>query len=557
MLHPDPLDAARAALRRHFGYSVFRPLQSRVLSALEAGADVLAVLPTGAGKSICFQIPALLRQAPTIVVSPLIALMQDQVAAAVARGIPAAALNSALEPSVQREVLDQFTRGQLRVLYTSPERLSRLAEDLAERRCRAGLLAIDEAHCISEWGPDFRPAYRALRRMRTALHWPQAIALTGSATPSVRRDLARALGLGATRPFHEVVGSFDRRNLWFGVAEVRTEPERLRALLTALRLQNDLAIVYAPTRNVVEELARVLGNAGFRAAPYHAGLTTPVRQQTLQRFLGDDLGVIVATCAFGMGIDKPNVRLVVHWTLPPTPEAYYQEAGRAGRDGGLARCLLLYRPGDADLPRRQLDITFPPEKLAERVWSGATSGQRVPSNLRESLDRLRRELHPERGRINWTAVRQRRRDAERRITVMERYAKDHCCRRCALVGYFGESVSRCAGCDVCSRQPPRPLRAAEADARLARLRLSLRHLDAPWHGCPIDPQVLRRLAMVPPLTEAQLANVEGVGPVLAARLGGTILRALSGPTGAPLRAAGVAEATPPASASPRAAESSG
>lgn len=526
MLRAPSLEPARRCLHRHFGYPDFRPLQSRVIAGIESGADVLAVLPTGAGKSICFQIPALLRLAPTIVISPLISLMQDQVAAALARGIPAAALNSSLPPGGQREVLDALVRREVRLLYTSPERLPRLAVELAERRCRPGLLAIDEAHCISEWGPDFRPAYRTLRRMRTELHWPQAIALTGSATPVVRRDVVRALGLGASRPLHQVLGSFDRRNLWFGVAEVRTERERLRALISALRMQDALAIVYAPTRSVVEELARVLGNSGFRVAPYHAGLTTLARKQTLERFLGDDLGVMVATSAFGMGIDKPNVRLVVHWTLPPTPEAYYQEAGRAGRDGGLARCLLLYRPGDAELPRCQLDVTFPPEKLAERVWSGRLSEQRVPTNLRESLDRLRRELRPERGRVNWAPIRQRRRDAENRIAVMEHFAKDRRCRRSALVGYFGEAVARCAGCDICSRSAPRPLRVAEAESRLARLCLALRHIEAPWRGGPIDPEVLRRLAIAPPATEAQLGNVEGVGPLLAERYGGTILRAL-------------------------------
>lgn len=522
----DLQDSARTVLRRHFGYPDFRPLQSRVVFGLESGADVLAVLPTGAGKSICFQVPAMLRAAPTIVVSPLISLMQDQVAAATARGIPAAAINSALAPEAQRNVLNAVVRGEVRLLYTSPERLARLAGDLAERRCRPGLFAVDEAHCISEWGPDFRPAYRGLRRLRAQLQWPQAIALTGSATPAVRRDIARSLGFGAPRPLQEVVGSFDRRNLWFGVVKVRNDRERLRALLAALRMHAALTIVYAPTRNLVEEITRVLGNSGYRVAPYHAGLTSQARKEILEQFLGDGVAVIVATCAFGMGIDKPNVRLVVHWTLPPTPEAYYQEAGRAGRDGRLARCLLLYSHGDAQLPRRQLDVTFPKEQLAARVWGGTLSEQRVPSSLRESLDRLRRELRPERGPVDWDPVRRRRRAAEIRIGVMERYARENRCRRTALVGYFGEALPRCAGCDVCSNRVPRSIPSPAADDRLSRLHFALRHLDAPWQGCPIDPEVLRRLAVAPPVSEAQLAEVEGVGPVLAARLGGTILRAL-------------------------------
>src|ERR1051326_4185600 len=325
----DRLASIHALLVRHFGYGELRPLQLRVVTALEEGRDVLAVLPTGAGKSLCFQLPAMLRRAATIVVSPLISLMQDQVAAATARGLPAAAINSTLPGSEPRRVLDRVAEGVGRLLYTSRE--------------------------------------------------------------------------------------------------------RLRALFDALHLQDALALVYAPTRNLVEELSRVLQEAGFRAAAYHAGLTSTVRKQVLSRFLADELGIVVATSAFGMGIDKPNVRLVVHWTLPPTPEAYYQEAGRAGRDGALARCLLLYRPGDAEVPRRQLDVTFPKEELAERVWRGGLDPCRVPSSVRASVERLRGELRPEGGPVDWTPVRRRRREAEARIAVMEHYAKDGRCRRSTLL----------------------------------------------------------------------------------------------------------------------------
>ena len=523
---PPSLAPLQALLRRHFGYVELRPLQARVVEGLEAGRDVLAVLPTGAGKSICFQLPALLRTGPTIVVSPLISLMQDQVAAAAARGLPAAALNSSLSAAEQGAALDRLERGALRLLYTSPERLGRLAGELEARAVRPALLAVDEAHCISEWGPDFRPAYRTLRRLRARLGWPQAIALTGSATPGVRRDIVLALGLGGARGLCQVLGSFDRRNLWLGVARVGSERERLRALLDALRLQDALALVYAPTRNLVEELTRVLCEAGFRAAAYHAGLTPAVRRDVLRRFLADDLGVVVATSAFGMGIDKPNVRLVVHWTLPPTPEAYYQEAGRAGRDGALSRCLLLYRPGDGSVPRRQLDVTFPPEALAEGFFRGGLDPARVPANIRASLERLRRELHPERGEVDWTAVRRRRREAEARIGVMEGYAKERSCRRSALLAYFGERLVRCAGCDVCARRAPRPLPRPEAEARLTRLRGAVSHLEAPWGGCPLEPGTLRRLADTPPQTESDLAAVDGVGTLLARRYGRTILGAL-------------------------------
>jgi ATP-dependent DNA helicase RecQ len=526
MPEPDRLAPARELLQRHFGYSDLRPLQSRVFAALDAGHDVLAVLPTGAGKSLCFQIPALLQRAPTIVVSPLISLMQDQVAAARARGLPAAALNSTLCSMAQREILAQLARGEIRLLYTSPERLKRLAADLSELGIRPGLLAVDEAHCISEWGPDFRPAYRTLRRLRATLGWPQAIALTGSATPGVRRDVIRVLGLGGGRGVQVVLGSFDRRNLWLGVAHVRDERERLRALVATLRLQDALAIVYAPTRNLVEELARVLRDAGFRAAPYHAGLSSTTRRDVLQSFVSDELGVVVATCAFGMGIDKPNVRTVVHWTLPPTPEAYYQEAGRAGRDGSFARCMLLYRQGDASVPRRQLDVSFPAEALARRVWTGELDPARVPENVRNAIERLRRELRPERGAVHWQAVRERRKAAEARLAVMECYASGPRCRRATLLGYFGEQLTRCSGCDVCSAHPPRALPRAAADRRLRKLRLVLGSHGTPWGGCILEPATLRRLADRPPATEAALAAVDGVGPVLAARYSRAILEAL-------------------------------
>jgi ATP-dependent DNA helicase RecQ len=523
----DPLAAAVGLLRHHFGYQELRPLQARVIGALEEGHDVLAVLPTGGGKSICFQVPALLRAGPTLVVSPLISLMQDQVEAARARGLAAAALNSALSPATQRDILAEFCRGAIKLLYTSPERLSRLATELATANCRPELLAVDEAHCISEWGPDFRPAYRTLRRLRAALGWPQAIALTGSATPEVRRDLVRVLGLGSPRGLGTVLGSFDRRNLWFGVARVTNERDRLGALLQMLHSQDALALVYAPTRNLAEELTRVLAEAGLRAAAYHAGLSAATRRAVLQRFLADELAVVVATCAFGMGIDKPNVRLVVHWTLPPTPEAYYQEAGRAGRDGHFARCLLLFRPGDAELPRRQLDVTFPPERLAEQVWSGAVVPARIPANIRASLERLRRELRPERGAPRWREVQRRHRAALARLEVMERYASQRECRRAALLGYFGEQLPRCSGCDVCARHPPAPLRRSDADRRLTRLRLALTRRRTPWGGCVFEPTVLRRLADQPPGSEAELCVVEGVGPVLGRRYARTILLALS------------------------------
>jgi ATP-dependent DNA helicase RecQ len=522
----DPLAAARECLARHFGYPEFRAPQARVIEAVLAGKDVLAVLPTGGGKSICFQVPALLSPGVTLVISPLISLMQDQVSAACARGLPAGAMNSSLSAREQRALLDQAAAGRLKLLYTSPERLRRLSRELEERGVRPSRLAVDEAHCISEWGHDFRPAYRALRRYRAALGWPPAVALTGSATPDVRRDIARCVGLGTGRSLVSVVGSFDRPNLWFGVVPVRSEAARMSALLALLRREAALSIVYAPTRGLVEELARVLLESGFRARAYHAGLDTASRKEVLGGFLRDDIGVVVATCAFGMGIDKPNVRLVVHWTLPATPESYYQEAGRAGRDGDFARCVLLYRPGDAAMPLRQLEVTFPDEALAERVWSGKTSPDRLPRNVRDALDRLRGELRPDLGRVDWRPVRRRREAARARVAVVDHYAADRRCRRAALLAYFGESKARCTGCDVCGRNGPAPVRDRDAERRLARLRVALSHTRALWGGCVLDPEALRRVAVEVPAGAAELAAIPGVGPIVAARYSRTILAAL-------------------------------
>jgi ATP-dependent DNA helicase RecQ len=522
---PLSLDDARRLLRHHFGHADFRPAQLPVLRSVLSGTDTLAVLPTGGGKSVCFQVPALVLDGLTVVVSPLIALMQDQVAAATARGITAAALHSGIDDAERARIWTALESGALRLLYASPERLGRLAPELRARGLRPALLAVDEAHCIAEWGHDFRPSYRALGAVRYRLGRPPVVALTGSATPEVRRDIARTLGFRAGR-WAEHLGSFDRPNLWFGVVPVRTERERLEALVRLLADDDRMVIVYAPTRSVTEGIARALHHAGHRSAPYHAGLTRERRGRTLDAFLNDRLDVIVATCAFGMGIDKPQIRLVVHWTLPATPEAYYQEAGRAGRDGEFARCVLLWRPGDAVLHRRQLDVTFPPRDVLERVWREGDRSTGVPANVRTSAERLRHELHPERGPVDWAPIAERRRRSEARIAAVEAYARGRGCRRKALVGYFGERLERCAGCDRCrNRIVPAPRDRAVA-ARLARLRAAVATRSGPWGGALFEPEVLLALARHPPRDPAALADVPGVGSALAGRWGGIILQAL-------------------------------
>lgn len=330
-------------LTERFGYPRFRVHQLKVLGPLLAGRNVLAVLPTGAGKSLCYQVPALMSNGLTIVVSPLISLMQDQVGALRRRAIAAAYVNSQLDADQRRVVLEAATGGRLALLYCAPERLASLTRRLGDRRTPVSLLAIDEAHCITEWGNEFRPLYRHIGIYRSRLGRPPTIALTGSATPMARADILRVLRMPEAEV---VVTSFDRPNLMFTTRRIRDDRERFAIIRQRVKEESGASLIYTPTRRLTELVTRALLRTSIRAAPYHAGLSTTVRRRVLQAFLSDRVGVIVATSAFGMGIDKPDVRQVLHWGPPPTIEAYYQEAGRAGRDGQGSECLILWCPED-------------------------------------------------------------------------------------------------------------------------------------------------------------------------------------------------------------------
>ena len=364
-LQRPTLDDARAVLRARFGFDQFRPGQERAVTAVLQGRDTLVVLPTGGGKSVCYQVPAMLLPGLTVVVSPLISLMKDQVDALTARGIPATFVNSTLTGAEVSERMTRVSRGEVKLLYVAPERFD--VGSAAERLRGAGvsLLAIDEAHCISEWGHDFRPSYLRIAQVREKLGWPPAVALTATATQHVRQDIARQLRFENPET---IITGFDRQNLRYHVVPTRTDAEKDAALAHVLRQHEGVAIVYASTRRNVEKIARTLEDAGIRAAAYHAGLDDAHRQDVQDDFMNERVRAIVATNAFGMGIDKPNVRLVVHHAMPGTLEAYYQEAGRAGRDGQPAEVYLLHAFPDRFTHEFFIKGAYPERALVERVY---------------------------------------------------------------------------------------------------------------------------------------------------------------------------------------------
>ena len=399
------MPTSASILKETFGYDTFRPLQREVIENVMARRDTLAVMPTGGGKSLCYQIPSLLFDGLTVVVSPLISLMKDQVEQLRAFGVPALFLNSSLGPQEYQENMDYVKRGEVKLLYVAPETLltPRILTLLAG--LKVDCLTIDEAHCISEWGHDFRPEYRQLVQVRK--QFPQAVclALTATATSRVRQDIRSTLQFATSNEF---VASFDRKNLFIEVLPKRDATRQTMDMLE--RYKDQSGIVYCFSRKQVDDLASYLISRGYSARPYHAGLEDIERKRNQEAFIRDDAQIIIATIAFGMGINKPNVRFVIHYDLPKSVEGYYQEIGRAGRDGLPAHCLLLYSYADV-------------------------------AKLNYFIDQKEGE---------------ERRVAIQHLNAIVGYAEDETsCRRKPLLNYFGESYAadNCSNCDNCNSSP--------------------------------------------------------------------------------------------------------
>lgn len=474
------------ALRQVFGHSAFRPGQEALIDAVMQGRDALGIMPTGAGKSACFQIPALTREGVTLVISPLISLMKDQVAALKQAGVPAAYINSALTPGQCSLALQRAAEGQYKIIYVAPERLLTAGFQRFARLCPPALIAVDEAHCVSHWGQDFRPSYLNIPQFIDTLDKrPPLCAFTATATRQVRDDIVRLLRLD--NPFIRVTG-FDRPGLRFLLYKPKDKDDTLLSLLR--ERPGASGIVYCATRKAVDEVCSLLRRCGYAAARYHAGMPDEDRRDAQDDFQFDRAQIMVATNAFGMGIDKSNVQFVIHYNMPRNLESYYQEAGRAGRDGAPADCILLYAKKDVALAHWMID-----------------HGEENPELTLEERERLKAlELE--------------------RLKQMTFYASGKRCLRQSLLKYFGEAdaPAYCGNCSVCldmaaeavgqEKQRAQSAASGPDEQRFAALR-ALRNMIAKASGVPayvvFSDATLREMARIMPKDEDEFLSVSGVG----------------------------------------------
>lgn len=484
------MEDVQEALRTYFGFDELRPGQDEVVQAVLSGRDAMGIMPTGGGKSLCYQLPALCRPGLTVVVSPLIALMKDQVDALQARGIPAAAVNSSLGAEEYRQVMQALRYGELKILYVAPERFAQDSFMSLLNSLQVALLAVDEAHCLSQWGHDFRPDYLRLGRVREALGYPQTVALTATATAHVREDILQTLQL---REPAVIISGFGRENLDFGITHCESRKakfERIRQVIARWKK----GIIYCSTRKNVMLVLDELQALHVNAVAYHAGMTDEEREFSQNAFVSGRADVVVATNAFGMGIDRSDVRFVVHFEIPGSVEAYYQEAGRAGRDGEPAVCELLFNHADlktqeffyegsnppislvrslynflrfeSDPTTHEVHITV--DAMAERmgkdvnpmavgtalsclIHAGAIQRFDVPGQLTKGTRLLHPELNFECLEVDRDKMEEKARRDHLKIEAMTRFAYSGGCRQQWILNYFGEpNAEPCGHCDVCA-----------------------------------------------------------------------------------------------------------
>lgn len=500
MIPSSRVSFMHATLKKYFGYDDFRPLQKEIIEKVVAGEDCVVLMPTGGGKSLCFQLPALLLDGVTVVVSPLISLMKDQVDALVQNGISAALINSSQTAAENAAILEQTKQGEITILYVAPERLALSYFMDVLHALPVRLFAIDEAHCISEWGHDFRPDYRSLRVLRSEFPTVPIIALTATATEKVRADIVRQLNL--PNP-HVFTSSFNRENLTY---EVLPKKDAFATILSLLATcPEESAIIYCFSRKDTETIVGKLKKLGYKAGAYHAGLSAETRQKNQEQFIRDKIQIMVATIAFGMGIDKPDVRLVIHHSLPKSVEGYYQETGRAGRDGLPARCVLLF--SNADTYKHSYFI----RQIADEVEK-----EQVQYNLDQSVA----------------------------------YGTLSSCRRKFLLAYFNEvfTSENCGSCDRCVTPAPLPVvksvRTTAPTAATSQSRIGI-HYDTSLFEVlrqvrtseaarlRVPPYIifgdkaLREMATVKPQTDAAFLEINGVGQKKLVQFGKLFMEAIA------------------------------